>query len=218
MTATHALAGLAIVATVACGKSAEQKAAEDTQKAVQQMAQGAQQMAQGAAQCAQQMAQGAQQLADAAKQLQGNVAVVDFERLMALIPEMSGWKRSEPKGEQANAMGFRFSRAEANYESGNSSMELEIQDVALAQMMLAPLSMWLVAGYEERSSDGYRRYAAVSGHPGWEEWQKGSRHAEVTTVVGNRFIVSAKANDVDSTAPARKLVESVDLGKLASMK
>ena len=218
MKGTLVIAGLALVAAAGCGKSAEQQAAEDAAKAAQQTAQSTQQAAQSAAQGAQQMADSLQKMAQGLGQAQANVTVVEFEKLQALLPEMSGWKRGEPGGENVSAMGFKTARAEAQYENGDANIDLEIQDIATAQVMLAPLSMMLVAGYEERSSDGYRRYAAVNGHPGWEEWKKGSRHAEVTAVVANRFIVSAKANDVDSPDAARKLVQSVDLAKLAAMK
>jgi hypothetical protein len=206
--------GLALVAAAACGKSEEQKAAEETAKAAEQMAKGAQQLAQGAQQGAQQLADGMKQMAQA----QGNLTVVDFEKLQAMLPQVSGWTRGELGGEQNAMMGFKVSRAEADYTNGDARMELEIQDIATAHMMLAGFSMYMAAGFEQRSADGYKRATTISGHPGYEEWSKGSRHAEVTAVVGNRFIVIAKANDVSSTEPARKLIEAVDLGKLASLK
>jgi glucose/arabinose dehydrogenase len=218
MTRRLVVAALALVAAAGCGKSEEEKAAEQTAKAAEQMAKSAEQMAQSAQQGAQQMAQGMQQMAQGLQQAQGNVTVVDFEKLEALLPQMSGWTRGETEGEQQAAMGFKTSRAEAEYTSGDSRMTLEIQDIALAQMMLSGFTMYMASGFEERSSDGYKRATKIAGYPGFEEWQKGSRHAEVTAVVNNRFIVVARANDVPSTEPARKLIEAVDLGKLASLK
>jgi hypothetical protein len=40
----------------------------------------------------------------------------------------------------------------------------------------------------------------------------------VTAVVANRFIVTAKADNVTGPESARKLVESVNLAKLATLK
>jgi hypothetical protein len=213
--------GLAMVAAGACGKSAEQQAAEDAAKqmakAADQMAQGAQQMAQGAAQSAQQMAQGMQQMAQGMQGMQAAGNVVDFEKLEALLPEFPGWEKSGAKGSQASAP-IKYSEAQARYSKGESTMRLEIQDVALAQAMLAPLSIWMAAGYNERSSDGYKKAVTVAGHPGYEEWDKSSKHGTLTVVVGNRFLVKADADEVESTDVARKLIEAVDIAKLASLK
>jgi hypothetical protein len=209
----------AVVLAAACGKSEEQKAAEkaaeQAAQGAQQAAQGAQQMAQNAQQGAQQMAQGMQQMAQA---LQGNNKAVEYEKLEAMLPQVSGWTRAEPDSEQNSAMGFTTSRTEVDYTNGDARMTLEIQDIALAQPMLAGLSMYTAAGFNERSSRGYKRATTIGGHPGFEEWTKDSQHAQVTAIVANRFIVTAKADDVADTAPARKLVEAVDLAKLATLK
>jgi hypothetical protein len=215
------LAGAVLMVAAGCGKSEEQKAAEEAAKATQKAAEGAQQAgqaaAQGAAQAGQDLAKGFEQLA---KGMQGaqTATVVDFEKLQALLPEVSGWKRGEPKGEQVSSMGVKMSRASAQYSQGDSEIDLEITDSALSQMIMAPMSMMLAAGYNERSSDGYKKSATVSGQPGFEEWSKNSKHAEVTAVVANRFIVTAKADNVTGPESARKLVESVNLAKLAVLK
>jgi hypothetical protein len=222
MKRTLVLVGLAMVTAAACGKSAEQQAAEDAAKqlakAADQMAQGAQQMAQGAATTAQQqVAQGMQQMAQGLQGMQANANVVDFEKLEALLPEFPGWEKSGAKGSQSSAP-FKYSEAQARYTKGDSSIRLEIQDIAVAQAMLAPLSIFMAAGYNERSSDGYKKAVTVSGHPGYEEWDKSSKHGQLTVVVGKRFIVKADADEVESTDPARKLIESIDLGKLGALK
>ena len=220
MKRTLALMGLAMITAAACGKSPEEKAAEDAAKAAQQIAQGAQQMAQAATQNAnQQVAQGMQQMAQGLQAMGANpnATVVDFEKLEALLPEYAGWEKSDAKGQQVS-MGFKVSEAEARYTKGESSIHLEIQDIAMAQAMLAPLSMWMAAGYNERSSNGYKKAVTVAGHPGYEEWDKSSKHATLTVVVGNRFIVKADADEVENVDPARKLIETVDLRKLATLK
>ena len=223
MKRTLALAVAALVA-VGCGKSEEQKAAEAAAKAAEQAAQGAQQAAQGAAQAAQgaqqgaqQMAQGLQQMTQGLQQMQGNATVVDFEKLEAMLPEVPGWTRSDVRGEQMTVP-FKLSKAEARYTSGDSSVRLEITDTALAQMMLAPLTMYLASGYSERSSDGYKKSVTISGFPGFEEFTKGSKHGQVTAIVGNRFIVTADGDDVGSTEAPMKLVQAVDLTKLSTLK
>ena len=208
---------MAMVSAVACGgsKQAEaEKAAQDIQKGAEQV----QKAAEGGQQNAAQMAQGMQQMAQGFQQMtQGSTKVVDFEELVAVLPMLDGWTRSEPKGEQTS-MGFSVSEAEATYRKDDSRIEIKITDTALNQMMLTPFTMFMAAGYSERSSDGFKRSAKIGSYPGYEEWSKDSKHAEVTAIVNNRIIVTAKGDDVADLTPVRKAVEAVNLGKLASLK
>jgi hypothetical protein len=142
---------------------------------------------------------------------------VDFEQLVALIPEHAGWTRSTPRGEQYN-LDVRVSRAEANYDKGESSIKLQITDTAFSQVGLAPYTMMLLPTYFERSSDGYKKAAPLGGSPGFETWDNIDKDAEVAVVVVNRFVVLAKGRNVDSTDVVRALVKAVDLAKLAAIK
>lgn len=217
-----AMATLVLGVTAACGKSTEQqqaeKAAEQIQQGAQAMQQGAEQMARGAQQSSEQMAQGLQQMAQGFQQMaQGSGTTVDYEELKALLPEVDGWVKGDARGEQVT-MPVKVSRAEARYRKDDSSIELEIVDTAMSQLLLAPMSMFLASGYSERSDEGFKRAAKVGGHPGMEEWNKDSKRGEVTAVVNNRFIVQATGHDVADLSAVRKVAESVNLSKLASLK
>lgn len=228
----YVMCAAAIGATVACGQSAEQKQAQEAAKqataagqqaaAAGQQAAAAGQQAASAAQTATsglaQMAQGLTQMAAGMQGKNGQVAPpVDYEQLKALVPDYSGWDKKGVKGEQMSSP-FQYSKAEAHYSKGDSTIDLEITDSALNQILIAPFSMFLTSGYSERSDEGYKKSAPVKGNPGYEEWQKDDKHAEITTVVNNRFIVEAKGHSVDSPDVVRKLVESMDLAKLAALK
>ena len=149
-----------------------------------------------------------------AKQLD---AAGDFQKLIALLPEGHGWTRSKPKGEQVS-VGGAMSLAKAEYQKGDSSIDLEITDSSFNQMVLSPFTMFLAAGYSERSGADYTKSTAVAGNPGFEKWNNGARRGEVTVVVGNRFVVQATGRNVDSVQPVRVLVQAVDLKKLATLK
>jgi len=210
------------IATGACGKSEEQKkaeaAAEELKKGAEQVAKAAEAAAAAGQASGAQMAQGLQQMAQGfQKMAQSGAKPVAFEELKAFLPVVDGWTQSNAKGEEMN-MPVAHSQAEARYQKDSSRIELTITDSALNQLLLAPMTMFLASGYSERSDDGFKRAAKVGGQPGFEEWNKGSRRAEVTAVVNNRFVVSATGRDVDSVDVVRKLVESVDLNKLSGLK
>jgi hypothetical protein len=145
------------------------------------------------------------------------VASVDFEQLKALLPSLDGWTQADARGEQLTVP-VAFSRAEAVYRREDSRIEVVITDSALSQMLLAPVAMFMGAGFSERSSEGFTRSLQIKGHPGFEEWNGSSHRGEVTVVVARRFIVSAQGSDVPELAPVRLAVEAVDFGRLAGLK
>ncbi len=206
-------------AAVGCGGSEQREAEQAAREAADAVQQGAETARQGAEDAAasgleglasglNQMAQGLQQMA------QSDVEVVDFEVLKAALPQVEGWTQANARGEQMSAP-IRHSRAEAQYSQGNSSIELEITDSAMNQLLLAPMSMFLSTGFSERSDEGFKRATEIGGNPGLEEWNSASRRAEVTAVVANRFIVQATGHGVDDIESVRQFVEAVNLSQLA---
>jgi hypothetical protein len=155
----------------------------------------------------QQVAQGLRQLS------QSQTTPVDFEMLKTLLPEIHGWTKGRPRGEQVN-MPFAISNATAHYTNGESTMDVTITDSALNQLIFAPFSVFMTSGYEERSDDGYKKAMTIAGAPGFEEWKKDSGQAEVTVVVSNRYLVQATGHRVAGIDPVRKAIEAVDLRKL----
>jgi hypothetical protein len=199
-----ALIGAFLATSAACGGSApagETQATPTTQAAPQ-----------NAAQAAQQMAQGLQQLTQSQ-----TTKPVEFEQLIAMLPEPAGWTRSKPSGKQWS-MGISMSMAEADYEKGDSSIDLTITDTSFNQMFLAPMSMFLMSSYSERTPDGYKKATTIGGSPGFESWENEDKDAEVTVVVGKRFVVSGKGRNVDNVDVVRSFVQAIDLSKLSSLK
>src|SRR5262249_9182937 len=144
-------------------------------QAAKQVTSGAKQVAEGA----KQVARGVQSFAEAAAK------PVEFESLESLLPDVDGWKKENAAGELLT-LPTPYSTAHARYSSGTSRVELEITDSALSQVLL-PISMFLASGFEEKSDDGHTKALNIRGSPGYENWNKTGRTADVTVVVANRF-------------------------------
>ena len=143
------------------------------------------------------------------------VPPIDFETLIAVLPNApAGWTRGRPKGNQ----GTEISTAEAIYELGDSLIHVEVIDTSFRPVYLAPLRFALVPGFSERSSGRYTKAAPVGGSPGFERWDEDAKSAEVTMVVANRIVVSAKGRNVDNANATRALVTAVDQKKLKDIK
>ena len=208
-----AASSLAISVGTACGKtnaksssSPDPEASGSQTQAAKQVTSGAKQVADGA----KQMARGVQSLAEAAAK------PVEFESLKLLLPDLDGWKKENATGELLS-LPTPYSTAHARYSSGTSRVDLEITDSAMSQVLL-PISMFLASGFEEKSDDGHTKALNIHGSPGYENWNKTGRTADVTVVVANRFVVRGKGREVASVDPVKALVQAVNLAQLGKIK
>jgi hypothetical protein len=220
-----AVAGLAavMVMTVACGKSEQQKQAE---QAAQQATQATQQAAKTAEQGAAQAAKGIEAMAKGLEAMANSAAAnintkpadpVSFRDLMALFPDVDGWEKEKPTGERMNAP-FAFSRAEIRYKKGDARLEIKLVDSGFSQLFLAPYSAFLQAGYEKETSSGYEKSTTVAGQPGWEKWNTEGKDGELNALVAKRFLMTIEGRNVDDIKFLHGIAGKIDMAKLATLK
>ena len=208
-----------------CGKSEEQRQAEqaaaELKKAAESVAKAAESA--GAAAAGQATTDVAAAMKTMASALSGTgpdgkpVEPVAFQALQTTLPTVSGWERGDPQGQRMN-MPFPFSESEAEYRKGDARIEVKVVDTGFAQMLIAPWSMMLAAGYSRESSDGYEKATTVSGHPAVEKWDQSSKRGELNVLVGKRFMVSLDGRRLDDTKALHEFASQMDFGKLAAMK
>lgn len=193
-----------------CGRSAEQErqeqAARQTEQAAQEAAEGLEQMAKGLEGLAAGMGGGEGKAVDP----------VSFRDLQALFPALDGWEQSRPTGERMSSP-FPFSQAEVTYSKGDSTIDLKMIDSGFNQLLLTPYAMFLQAGYEKETSEGYEKSATIAGQPGWERWSTESKDGEVNALVGKRFLVTIEGRNVDDVKVLHDVAGRIDMRKLASL-
>lgn len=197
--------GLA-VAVAACGKSAEEKRAEQAAQTASEAAKGLDQMAKSL-----------EAMASGGKSDQKPVDPVSFGDMIALMPDLNGWEKAKPTGEKMTSP-FPFSTAEAAYTKGDARIHITMTDSGFNQMLLVPYSMFLTAGYEKQTSDGYEKSIKVNGQPGWEKWSSEGKNGELNALVGKRFVVQIEGNQIDDTKVLHDVANKIDMGKLTALK
>lgn len=222
--------GLTAALAAACGPSPEEKAAQALKEAGEEMAKAGEQMAkagEAAAQGATANAgeQAAKGMEDFAKAMQGMAAAmgggkvsepVSFRDLQAAFPTVSGWTMDKPRGERMTSP-VAFSQTEARYRNGNQSIEVKIVDSAFNQILIAPWAMFLTAGYEKETDDGYEKSTTVAGNPGFEKWNSERKDGEVNIVVAKRFLVSVEGDRLADVQQLHDFAAKVDFSKLAAL-
>ena len=226
--------GLSAFLAAACGTSPEEKAAAALEDAATAAAKAGEEIAKAgaaAASAAQQAAPGdqaAKGMEDFAKAMQGMAAAmggasggkvadpVSFRDLQAAFPTVSGWTMDKPKGERMTAP-VAFSQTEARYKNGDQRIEVKIVDSAFNQILVAPWAMFLAAGYEKETDDGYEKSTTVSGHPGFEKWNTTRKDGELNIVVAKRFLVSVEGDQLNDVKDLHDFAAKVDFSKLAAL-
>jgi hypothetical protein len=204
-----------ILLVAACGKSDEEKAAE---AAAKQMAEAI--TAAGAAGAAGAAAVGNAIAAGALAAGKASDAV-DFRTLKELLPEdINGMPRTSSDGEKNSAMGFTLSRAEARYETqgSNASIKIEISDVgAMTGMAAMAAYAWASMDVDRENETSYEKTTTIKGYRGYEKFDRQTNFAELSLMVGGRFMVELEGNEVGVDA-LKAALDKIDLGKLEGMK
>ncbi len=207
-----AIAALAVT-SAACGKSESQKAAEAAAKQLEQAANSAEKG--DTAKSLEDMGKALGALASGGATDQKPVEPISFKELQAAFPDLNGWEKSKPTGEKMTSP-VAYSQATVKYNLGESTIEAKLVDSGFNQLLIAPMSMFLQAGYEKETEDGYEKATKVAGYPGWERWNSETRRGEVSAVVGKRFILTVEGDNLTDTKPLYEVVEKAKLSALPS--
>jgi hypothetical protein len=212
---------LVIVSAAACGKSEQQKQAEEAAKQLEEagkkLAEAGKQAGAGSAE----MAKGLEAMAKGLGALAGGdgkaVEPVSFKELQTLFVDFPGWEKGKPTGEKMTAP-VSFSKAAVVYRKGESRIEASLVDSGFNQLLLLPY-MWIQnVGYEKETENGYEKAVKVMGHPGFEKWNTNAKDGEVNAFVNKRFILQLEGRNIEDTKVLHELAQATDLGKLASLK
>lgn len=147
----------------------------------------------------------------------GKFEVVDQNLLKGMLPEtLAGLKRTALEAEKTGMGSFNVSKANGEYgDDQGRNVSLTVTDgggVAAFSM----LAGWAMVEQERQNDSGYEKTGKVDGRPTHEKFSKDGE-SEYSVLVGNRFLVEARGQQVDMKV-LKQAVASIDLTKLDSMK
>ena len=209
------LAG-ALAVTIACGKSDAEKQAEETAANLEKASEALSKAADGTG-TAEDLATGMKALTEAMNGDGKTVDPVSFQSLEGFLPTLSGWERDTPRSERMTSP-VAYTQTEAHYSKGDASLDITITDSGFAQAVLAPFSMMAAMGMSRESREGYEKSVTLNGQPGFEEWRNENRDGELTLLVGKRFLVAVRGNQLPGAGTLQETARAIDFGKLAELK
>ena len=199
------------VTAAACGKSEQQKAAEAAAKQLEEAAKSAE--SGDTAKSLEEMGKALGALAGGGSGENKPIEPVSFRELQVAFPEFEGWEKGKPTGERMSSP-VPFSEAEVRYTKGDAQIEAKLVDSGFNQLLIAPLSMFLSAGYEKETEDGYEKAVKVAGFPGFERWNSEAKTGEVTAVISKRFILTVEGENLTDTKVLHQFAERANLRAL----
>src|SRR6184192_3185956 len=145
---------------------------------------------------------------------------VDYQKLLPILPEPpSGWTADKPEGSTEDVGGFRITNVHRDYHKGEGdktpTAAISILDsVANPDYVSATTAAW---NNNSESSEGYSKSVTINGNPGFEAFEKDTKHATLWVMIANRYFLQIELQNQDPKE-LQGWVKRVDLEKLAALK
>jgi hypothetical protein len=145
---------------------------------------------------------------------------IDYQKLLPILPEPPpGWAADKPEGSTEDVGGFRITNVHRDYHKGEGdkvpTAAISILDsVANPDYVSATTAAW---NNNSETSEGYGKSVTINGNPGFEAFEKDSKHATLWVMIANRYFVQIELQDQDPKE-LQEWIKRVDLKKLAEIK
>ena len=137
---------------------------------------------------------------------------VHFSELIKFLPEpQSGWEGPAPRGSSNQVGDWSFTEVERQYTQGDKRIEIQILDWAFHKELYA--AFFVAAGFSQETTEGYNKGIKIGDDPGREEYNNAGKEGTLSLLVGKRFFVTVKGNNVDA-AELRQWLDRVNTNGL----
>src|SRR5215472_10182674 len=145
---------------------------------------------------------------------------IDYQKLLPILPEpLQGWTADKPEGATEDVGGFRITNVHRDYRKGGGekapSAAISILDsVSNPDYVSATTEAWKS---NTDSSEGYAKSVNIDGNPGFETFEKDTKHAALWVMIGDRYFVQVELQNQEP-GELQDWIKRVDLKKLAAIK
>jgi hypothetical protein len=145
---------------------------------------------------------------------------VDYQKLLPILPDPpQGWAADKAEGSTEDVGGFRITNVHRDYHKGEGdkvpTAAISILDsVANPDYVNATTAAW---NSNNETSEGYGKSVTIDGNPGFEAFEKESKHSTLWVMIANRYFVQIELQ-AQEPKELQEWVKRVDLKKLAAIK
>ena len=145
---------------------------------------------------------------------------VDYQKLLPILPDApQGWTADKPEGSTEDVGGFRLTNVHRDYRKGEGdnvpTAAISILDsVANPDYVSATTAAW---NNTSETSEGYSKSVTINGNPGFEAFEKDTKHATLWVMIANRYFLQIELQNQDPKE-LQEWAKRIDLKKLAAIK
>ncbi len=145
---------------------------------------------------------------------------IDYQKLLPILPDApQGWTADKPEGSTEDVGGFRLTNVHRDYRKGEGndapSAAISILDsVANPDYVSATTAAW---NNNSETSEGYSKSVTIDGNPGFEAFEKETKHATLWVMIANRYFLQIELQNQDPKE-LQEWAKRIDLKKLAAIK
>ena len=145
---------------------------------------------------------------------------VDYQKLLAILPEPpSGWTADKAEGSTEDVGGFKITNVHRDYHKGEGekapSAAISVLDsVSNPDYVSATTEAWKT---NSDTSEGYAKSVNIDGNPGFETFEKDTKHAALWVMIADRYFVEVELQNQEPNE-LQEWIKRVDLKKLAAIK
>jgi len=145
---------------------------------------------------------------------------IDYQKLLPILPDAPhGWTADKPEGSTEDVGGFRLTNVHRDYRKGEGndapSAAISILDsVANPDYVSATTAAW---NNNSETSEGYSKSVTIDGNPGFEAFEKETKHATLWVMIANRYFLQIELQNQDPKE-LQEWAKRIDLKKLAAIK
>ena len=142
---------------------------------------------------------------------------IDYQKLLPILPEPpSGWTADKPEGATEDVGGFKITNVHRDGEGEKApSAAISILDsVANPDYVSATTEAWKS---NSDTSEGYAKSVTIDNNPGFETFEKDTRHAALWVMIADRYFVQVELQNQDP-GELQEWIKRIDLKKLAAIK
>src|SRR5262245_5239545 len=147
-------------------------------------------------------------------------AAVDYQKLLSILPEPpSGWTADKAEGSTEDVGGFKITNVHRDYHKGEGEKApgaaISVLDsISNPDYVSATTEAWKS---NSDTSEGYAKSVNIDGNPGFETFEKDTKHAALWVMIADRYFVQVELQNQDP-GELQGWIKRVDLKKLAAIK
>ena len=145
---------------------------------------------------------------------------IDYHKLLPILPEPpSDWTADKPEGSTEDVGGFKITNVHRDYRKGEGekapTAAISILDsVANPDYVSATTEAWKS---NSDTSEGYAKSVTIDGSPGFETFEKDTKHAALWVMIADRYFVQIELQNQEP-GELQEWIKRIDLKKLAAIK